>query len=136
MVKVKDIMKRNVITVDPSLMVSDAAKIMTNNRIGSVIVLDKKMKPIDIVTDEGTILKGLIKFNENIQLNKLIEILKVKYDLQDDEYIISDGEKTVQIPIYLLEKIAINMKKNGFNCYISEYYPTADNLEVERTPLT
>ena len=63
MVKVKEIMKRNVITVDPTLMVSDAAKIMTNNRIGSVIVLDDKMRPIDIVTDDDIV--GLIAAGKN-----------------------------------------------------------------------
>lgn len=63
MIKVKDIMKRNVITVDPDLMISDAAKIMTNNRIGSVIVLDKKMKPIDIVTDDDIV--GIIALGKN-----------------------------------------------------------------------
>jgi len=63
MLKVKSIMKRNVITVDPGLTVSDAAKIMTNNRIGSVIVLDKKMKPVDIVTDDDIV--GVIAAGKN-----------------------------------------------------------------------
>ncbi len=72
MVKVKEIMKRNVITVDPNLTVSDAAKIMTNNRIGSVIVIDKKMKPVDIVTDDDIV--GLIAAGGNPKKVKIKDI--------------------------------------------------------------
>jgi len=72
MVKVKDIMKRNVITIDPDLLVTDAAKIMTNNRIGSVIVLDKNMKPVDIITDDDIV--GLIAAGKNPIKTKIKEI--------------------------------------------------------------
>jgi len=72
MVKVKNIMKRNVITVDPDLMVSDVAKIMTNNRIGSVIVLNSKMKPVDIVTDDDIV--GLIATGKNPKNVKIKDI--------------------------------------------------------------
>jgi CBS domain-containing protein len=72
MVKVKEIMKRNVITIDPDLTVSDAAKIMTNNRIGSVIVIDKKMRPVDIVTDDDIV--GLIATGKNPKKVKIKDI--------------------------------------------------------------
>ncbi|MBU0898435.1 MAG: CBS domain-containing protein [Nanoarchaeota archaeon] len=54
MVKIKDIMKKYVVTVNPELTLSDAAKIMTNNRIGSVVVTQKN-KPIGIVTNEDIV---------------------------------------------------------------------------------
>jgi CBS domain-containing protein len=60
MVKVQDIMKKSVVTVDPELTLADVAKIMTNNRIGSVIVMNKA-KPVGIVTDDdivGSIARG------------------------------------------------------------------------------
>jgi len=72
MVKVKDIMKKNVITVDPGLVVSDVAKIMTNNRIGSVVVLNDKMKPVDIVTDDDIV--GLIAAGQNPKKVKIKDI--------------------------------------------------------------
>ncbi len=49
MVRVEKIMKRNVITVDPGVSVSDAARIMTNNRVGSVILMEKNT-PVGILT--------------------------------------------------------------------------------------
>ena len=54
MVKIKDIMKKYVITIDPALTLGDAAKIMTNNRIGSVVIT-KKGRPIGIVTNEDIV---------------------------------------------------------------------------------
>ncbi len=60
MVKVQEIMKKSVVTVDPELSLSDVAKIMTNNRIGSVIVMEDS-KAVGIVTDDdivGTIARG------------------------------------------------------------------------------
>jgi len=51
MVKVSQIMKKYVVTVEPDLSMSDAAKIMSNNRIGSVIIMKAK-KPVGIVTTE------------------------------------------------------------------------------------
>lgn len=61
MVKVKEVMRKYVITVDPSLSIDFIAKIMTNNRVGSVVILDKQ-KPVGIVTSEdivSVISKGL-----------------------------------------------------------------------------
>jgi CBS domain-containing protein len=54
MIKVKNIMKTRVITVDPGLNISDAAKIMTNNRVGSLIVMESK-RPVGIVTDDDIV---------------------------------------------------------------------------------
>jgi len=44
-------------------------------------------------------------------------------------------KERIEIGIWILEKIAKNLKKRGLKSYIVEEYPTADALEVERTPL-
>ncbi|MCK4714289.1 MAG: CBS domain-containing protein [Candidatus Aenigmarchaeota archaeon] len=54
MVKVKDIMKKNVVTADPGLNMADVAKIMTNNRVGSVVVMKREM-PTGIVTESDIV---------------------------------------------------------------------------------
>ena len=54
MVKISEVMKKSVVTVDPELSVADVAKIMTNNRVGSVIVMDNA-KPIDIITVDDVV---------------------------------------------------------------------------------
>ncbi len=47
--KVKDVMKRHVVTVDPNMNMSVISKILTNNRIGAVVIVNKG-KPIGMVT--------------------------------------------------------------------------------------
>jgi CBS domain-containing protein len=54
MVKVKEIMKRYVITVDPDASIADVSRIMTNNRVGSLVVMEKN-KPVGIVTDSDIV---------------------------------------------------------------------------------
>jgi CBS domain-containing protein len=54
MVRVSKIMKRNVITADPDLNMADVAKIMTNNRVGSVVVMNRN-RPVGIVTNDDIV---------------------------------------------------------------------------------
>ena len=75
MVKVKDIMKKRVITVDSDVSISDVAKIMTNNRIGSVIVM-KKLKPVGIVTDDDIV--GVIAQGKNPKKVKVRNLPQTK----------------------------------------------------------
>lgn len=61
MVKVKEIMKKRVITVRPEQTIYDAARIMTNNRVGSAVVI-RGEHAVDIVTESDvttSVAKGL-----------------------------------------------------------------------------
>ncbi len=50
--KVKDIMTKNIISVDPGESVSEAAKRMKESNVGSVVVVDRKKNEVrGIVTD-------------------------------------------------------------------------------------
>ena len=71
MVKVKEIMKKYVVSVDPKISVSDAAKIMSNNNIGSVIIT-QKMKPVGIVTNDDIV--SAIAINQADTSNQIIDI--------------------------------------------------------------
>ncbi len=51
MVKVKEVMKTEVMKVSPKTSLVDAAKIMTNNRVGSLVVVDNGDEPMDMVTE-------------------------------------------------------------------------------------
>ncbi len=54
MVKVEELMKRAVITADPNITMDAAARIMTNNRIGSIIIMEGE-KPVGILTTEDIV---------------------------------------------------------------------------------
>lgn len=83
----------------------------------------------DVITDDGTIVRGLA-YPED--LNKAIELLKNEYDVPDELMSKDDEHRRLIIASWVLEEIAEELP---FKCYISETYPTADALEVERIPL-
>ncbi len=54
MVKVEEVMKKGVITASPDLTIEQAAKIMTANRVGSIVIMEGD-RPVDIVTSEDVV---------------------------------------------------------------------------------
>ena len=78
------------------------------------------------VTDDGTLVRGYVYGNS---LDDIVSKLR-ELDVPDELFCILDNK--VEVAPWVLEDIADDL---GFKCYISEQYPTADGLEVERTPL-
>ncbi|MEM0293233.1 MAG: CBS domain-containing protein [Saccharolobus sp.] len=75
---VKEYMKKNVIVVDKNTTLRDVAKIMTENNVGSVIVVDNG-KPIGIITERDIVRaigrnKDLNNKAEEIMTSSLITI--------------------------------------------------------------
>ena len=89
---------------------------------------------LDYITDDATILKGIIKHSNKDRIQSLLAQLIKTHGLTKKDYILNTPF-TMQISISLLEKIAEDLVNKGFSCYISEQYPTQDQLEVERIPL-
>ena len=54
MVKIKEIMRKNVVTVDPTQTIAKIAQTMAEHKIGSVVVMTKN-KPVGIVTSEDIV---------------------------------------------------------------------------------
>lgn len=79
-IKVKDIMRKDVITIDHKLKISDTVNLMVSNNIGS-IVITKSQKAIGIITKKDLLIKVLSKcknpceiFIESIFKPKLITV--------------------------------------------------------------
>ena len=87
----------------------------------------------EIITDDGTLLKGIIC--TKIPLQELYDLLKQEFDVDDNHIVLNKSKKRIELSLWILEKIAPELKKRGLDCYMIEEYPTADGLEVERTPL-
>jgi len=86
-------------------------------------------RPHEVLTDDGTLLKGVIE-TDNVAATAAW-ILK-KFSVPG-RLIWSDRLKNrLEIAPWVLEKIS---RKIDLPSYIVEEYPTADRLEVERTPL-
>ncbi len=106
MVKVKQIMKKYVITVDPEISVSDAAKIMTNNRIGSVVLM-KNMKPVGIITADDIV--SAVARGEDINKTKLADLPKRKLiTISPDDDVLKITKKMIKTGVKRLPVV-----KNG-----------------------
>ena len=108
MVRVKEVMKKEVITIAPDRTVSDAAVIMTNNRVGSLVVIDKDGKPVDMVTESDVttlVAKGLnpkrfkISGLKDIKLHKKVLVTANPNDnvLNVAKIMVKNGVKRVPV---------------------------------------
>jgi pyruvate formate-lyase activating enzyme-like uncharacterized protein len=68
-------------------------------------------------------------------LKRLALVLQETYNVPSHLLFIDTEKKRVELAAWLLQKIATKLTKQGYRCFIVEEYPTADRLEVERTPV-
>lgn len=83
----------------------------------------------DLVTEDGTILRGVIQTED---LAEATRILKEDYEVPDHLMFIDPERKRIETASWILEEICSELP---FKCFIIEEYPTADRLEIERIPL-
>ena len=74
-------------------------------------------------------MKGLIYADD---LDAADAYMKDQYDVPDELIFIDSERNRIEIASWIVEELADELP---FKCYISEEYPTADRLEVERIPL-
>src|SRR5437016_8925334 len=86
-------------------------------------------RPWDVVKADGTILKGIF---EGSNLESLMDDLERTYRVPRDLMGLDPRRKRLEIAPWILEGIAPQIDRPSF---LVEEYPTADGLEVERTPL-
>jgi pyruvate formate-lyase activating enzyme-like uncharacterized protein len=91
-------------------------------------------KDFETISNDGTIVKGII-LSKKHSLLEIRKILRNQYKLDDRLFSINKHKNRMEIDVLVLEKIAKSLIKKGFECYMVEEYPTADELEVERVPL-
>ncbi len=92
-------------------------------------------KPHEIITEDGTLLLGIIQPPRSISLERIKTILKREYDIEEELVYLNHEKHRVETNPYIVEEVAPRFTKENIKCYISEEYPTADRLEVERIPL-
>jgi pyruvate formate-lyase activating enzyme-like uncharacterized protein len=84
-------------------------------------------RPFEVVTDDGTFLRGVIEAED---IEELLDTLRNVHEVPD-ELMEVVGMKLLVAP-WVLEELSEELE--GVK-YISEVYPTWDGLEVERIPL-
>ena len=88
----------------------------------------------DVITKEGTIIKGAI-YPSDLSLPSLLSLLQKTYKVPSHLLHLDLEKKRIELAAWTLQKIAPKLTKQGYHCFIVEEYPTADRLEVERTPI-
>lgn len=69
---VSDIMKKQVISIDSSLTVQDAAKMMADSKVGCLVVIDKN-RPVGILTERDFVTKvALLEKSPAIQVGEIM----------------------------------------------------------------
>jgi hypothetical protein len=91
-------------------------------------------KDHEIITKEGTILKGIVVSSDKT-LKQLKAILLDNFEIDETHLFLNKKKNRIELPLFLLENISQNLKKQNIQSFIVEEYPTADALEVEKTPL-
>ena len=91
-------------------------------------------KEFEVITKDGTLLKGAI-YKSDTSLKKLFKLIQEKYDVPEKFLFIDIEKNRIEIGLWILEGIADDITRQGYKCFMVEEYPTADRLEVERSPL-
>lgn len=87
----------------------------------------------DIITEDGTMLKGIIASKDK-KLGKIQDILIKDFNIDRKYFIIDEQKNRIQVSLKILEKISEDLKKRNIESHLVEEYPTADGLQVEKTP--
>jgi pyruvate formate-lyase activating enzyme-like uncharacterized protein len=86
-------------------------------------------RPLDVVTEDGTILKGIVYSDD---LDEARDFFMNEYEVPAELIHIDNAKKRLEVASWVLEEIA---EEVPYKCYVVEEYSTADRLEVERMPL-
>ena len=86
-------------------------------------------RPHEILTDDGTLLKGVV---ETDRPEEVMRMLIDEHDVPVRLMAVDDGKRRLEVAPWVLEEMSSELELDS---YLVEEYPTADRLEVERTPL-
>ncbi len=86
-------------------------------------------RPWDVVTEDGTLVKGII---EGDDLEPLLRDLAKRHRIPKKLMGLDAAKRRIEIAPWILEEIAPKLHRPSF---VVEEYPTADGLEVERVRL-
>jgi hypothetical protein len=90
---------------------------------------ERTARPLDLLTEEGLLLVGVIECKDP---PKAANLLIEKYEVPPELVAIDPIHARVEVAAWVLEELAPELSDK---CFLVERYPTAEALEVERTPL-
>jgi len=85
--------------------------------------------PLDLVTEEGTLIKGIVECQDP---EELMLLMIREYGVPQEMMRVDLPRGRIEVAPWVLERLAPQL---DHDCFVVEEYPTADRLEVERRPL-
>jgi CBS domain-containing protein len=82
MIKIKEIMTRNIVVVDANSAVREAVQIMSENKLGSVLV--RKGKEIVGILEESDILKNVVDKDLNLYRVKAETVMSIPFVIDEE----------------------------------------------------
>lgn len=90
---------------------------------------ERTARPLDLLSEEGLIVVGLIETHDP---EGTARRLKDEFEVPLELLAVDVLKSRVEVAAWVLEEVADELREK---CFIVERYPTAEALEVERTPL-
>ncbi len=83
----------------------------------------------ELITEDGTIMRGII---ETSNLANIVKIIEKDFGLTKEDYAVNPEKNRIELGAEIVEEIAA---KTELKCFIIEFYPVHDEIEIERIPL-
>lgn len=94
-IKVEDIMVKDVITIEKGKSIVDAAKLMKQNKIGSVVIIEKK-KAVGIITERDLVRKAIADNNISKKVEELMSkpiiVVRPETSIEDASKVMSENK--------------------------------------------
>ncbi len=97
---------------------------------------ERTARPFEEQTEEGTLVYGILRSTRGESMGEVAEVLRAEYEVPPEWVVIIDDR--IETAPAVAEELAEEgiLLELGLDGWLSEVYPTADRLEVERVPLT
>jgi CBS domain-containing protein len=92
-----EICTRRVIVCDPEMSLVEAAKLMRDHHVGSLVVVDRSggdIEPVAVVTDRDIVVEGVARHPDRLSSMRVVEVMTPELvTTRDDEDIVTALER-------------------------------------------
>jgi pyruvate formate-lyase activating enzyme-like uncharacterized protein len=92
-------------------------------------------KPFEQISEEGLLIKGVLKPPSFLPLSKAFDILTREYGISPKQLWINTERKQIEMSVKIAKKLASELKGQDYRIGIVEEHPTEKRLQVTYTPL-
>ena len=92
-------------------------------------------KPFEQITEEGLLVKGVIKPSSGLSLAKTVEIVLGISGISNGDFLVNENRSQIETTTTLVKRFSKQLKAKGFSIGIVEEYPIASRFQVSFTPL-